>query len=104
MQEKFNSHIRSFVIDNAANMVNMKKSLETKDKDCIDEVYYGCSAHILNLLAKDFELKGVSEHMIQIIKYFCNNQFAREKFNDKKGKNVGLSLSLQVCWNIMCDS
>lgn len=104
VQEKFNCRIRSFVTDNAANMVNMRKSLETQDKDCIDVVCYGCSAHILNLLAKDLELPGVSEHVIQIIKYFRNNQFARAKFSDKKGKSVGLSLPLQVRWNTMCDS
>ena len=62
VKEKFNDCILIFVTDNANSMVNMKKSLETKDKDCIDVMYYGCSAHILNLLAKDFDL--VSEKIL----------------------------------------
>ena len=104
-QEKFNCRICSFVTDNAANIVYMRKSLETDTKDYIDVVSYGCSAHILNLLAKDLELPTVTDHVIQVIKYFRNNQFARAKFNENKGrKGVGLSLPLQVRWNTMCES
>lgn len=103
IQDKFNCRIRSFVTDNAANMASMRKALKTKD--CIEVVCYGCSAHILSLLSKDLEIQSVTEHVVQINKYFRNNQFARAKFNESKGnKSVGLSLPSQVRWNTMCDS
>ena len=38
----------------------------------IDIIYYGCSAYVLNLLAKDLELPNVSKNVIKIIKYFRN--------------------------------
>ena len=33
-----------------------------------------------------------------------NNQFSWAKFNDKKGKSIGLNVPLHVHWNTMCNS
>ena len=35
-------------------------------------VSYGCLTHYMNLLAKDVEVSGVKEHVVQIIKFFRN--------------------------------
>ena len=50
----------------------MRSELEKVD-DGIDVITYGCSSHILNLLAKDMEIVGVEDHIVEIVKYFRNN-------------------------------
>ena len=64
---KFKCHVRSFVTDNAANMSRMRREL--KDNDDVNVITYGCSAHYLNLLAKDVEVSGVRDHLLPVIKY-----------------------------------
>lgn len=44
----------------------------------------GCSAHAINLLATDFELPNVTDHVIILIEYFQNMQILRELYK----KNV----------------
>ena len=44
--------ICKFVTGNAANVQKMRKTLSEKDHEAVFK--FGCSAHILNLLMKDF--------------------------------------------------
>lgn len=67
-KEKFNVNVHSFVTDNARNVKKMREELAKSDD--FDIIYYGCSAHILNLLAKDVECPSISKNVIKIAKYF----------------------------------
>ena len=49
-KREFNCRTGSVVTDNAANMVKMRRELETEDL----VLTYGCRSHLLNLLAHDF--------------------------------------------------
>ena len=55
-EEQFACRVGSFVTDNAANMLKMRKNLADDSES--DMVSYGCSAHYMNLLAKDVEVSG----------------------------------------------
>ena len=50
-----------FVTDNAANIKKMRDAL-AKAGD-LNIIYHGCSAHILNLSAKDLELSNIKVKM-----------------------------------------
>ncbi|KAF2896054.1 hypothetical protein ILUMI_10124 [Ignelater luminosus] len=54
-KDKYNCSATSFVTDNAANMVCMQATVEEKIGTKV--ITYGCSAHILNLLSNDLEIK-----------------------------------------------
>lgn len=92
---KYKCTVKSFVTDNAANMTLMRKTLEEKTNAKV--ITYGCSAHIFNLLCKDFQVKDVIEHVVQIVKYFRNNHLARAKFSQAGGS--ALVLPSDVRWN-----
>ncbi len=96
----FGCKVRSFVTDNAANMSKMRSELAKMDNSP-DVITYGCSAHILNLLAHDIEIPGIKEHVVQIMKYFRNNQFAGAKYKEVGGK--ALILPSDVRWNTLAD-
>ncbi|GBP53013.1 hypothetical protein EVAR_80975_1 [Eumeta japonica] len=54
--------------DNAANMVKMRRELmQLEDGDIGDIITYGCSAHLLNLFAKDIEVE-IKSKVKKIIK------------------------------------
>lgn len=54
--QSFGCSVRSFVTDNAANMAKMRRQLMQLEDDQIgDVITYGCSAHLINLFAKDIE-------------------------------------------------
>lgn len=55
-EETFGVKIKSFVTDNTGNVLKMRKEL-IKDVN-VDIIHYGCSAHILNLLAEDLNIPG----------------------------------------------
>ena len=90
-----NCHVCSFFTDNSA-MVKMRKSLETKTKDCINVVCFDVLC-IFKPACKRFGIFWCTEHVIKIIKYFCNNQFARAKFNENKEEKV-----LALVYSYMC--
>jgi Protein of unknown function (DUF 659)/hAT family C-terminal dimerisation region len=96
----FGCKVRSFVTDNATNMAKMRSELAKLD-DNPDIITYGCSSHILNLLAHDIEIPGVKEHVVQIMKYFRNNHFAGAKYKEAGGK--ALILPSDVRWNTLAD-
>jgi len=49
-EQTFSCHLCSFVTDNAANVAKMRWELECQQD--LDVVTYGCSAHLLNPLAR----------------------------------------------------
>lgn len=98
-EKQFGCHVRSFVTDNAANVAKMRASL--KEKPNVDVTTYGCSAHLLNLLAKDLEIPNIKEQVVQVVKYFRNNHFAAATY--KKAGGLRLVLPQDVRWNTMAD-
>ena len=101
-EQRFGCKVGTFVTDNASNMVKMRRQLEadsiTPDGNIIS---YGCSAHYFNLLAKDVEIPGVTEHIIQIVKYFRNTHLPAAWYKVAGGKK--LVLPLDVRWNTLAD-
>ena len=56
-EKQFGCSVRSCVTDNAANVAKMREELEKRED--IDVITYGCSAHLMNLLAKDLEIPNI---------------------------------------------
>ena len=67
-QETFGVVITAVVTDNAGNMIRMRKLVSAGR----DIVQYGCSAHQLNLLAKDRGPTRVTNSIVEIAKFFRN--------------------------------
>ena len=67
-----------------------------------DLLTYGCSAHLLNLLAKDVEIPEVKEQVVRIIKYFRNTHLPAARYKASGGK--ALVISHEVRWNTITDS
>ncbi|CAG9814586.1 unnamed protein product [Phaedon cochleariae] len=82
-EETFGVKVRSFITDNTGNVLKMRKEL-IKD---VDIIHYGCSAHILNLLAEDLDIPGVTEHILKAIKYFRNKHLPAAFYKEMRGKN-----------------
>ncbi|XP_067144541.1 uncharacterized protein [Centruroides vittatus] len=97
--QKYGCKVRSLVSDNASNMKKMRETLAMTEN--LDIVTYGCSAHILNLLAQDINIKEVNEQVKHIIVYFQNHHFPKAKYKDAGGK--GLILPQDVHWNSLAD-
>lgn len=81
-ETQFGCKIGSFVTDNAANVKKMRDEL-MKDDDSM--ICYGCSAHLLNLLAKDLEVDTIKGH---IVKYFKYNHAASAAYKSAGGKGL----------------
>lgn len=86
--------------DSAANERLMRSHLE-KTED-VDIIQYGCSAHILNLLAKDLEIPAVTASIVKVVKYFRNHHIPAALYKQAGGKK--LVLPLEVRWNTMSDA
>jgi hypothetical protein len=101
--ESFGCIIGSVVTDNAVNMNKMRQELATcEDISSQDILTYGCSAHILNLLAHDIEIPGSKNHIKQIFKYFRNSHFLSARYKMEGGK--AWVLPQGVRWNIFADT
>lgn len=90
---KLNYIPRSLVTDNASNMSKMRKEIATSEKvGKVDILIYGCSAHILNLLAQDIQIPAVAvkEQVKKIVKYFKNVHFAAARYKQEGGKALVL--------------
>jgi hypothetical protein len=60
--------VRSFVTNNVSNMTKMRTELSKNEELSFpDIITYGCSAHILNLLAQDAEIPEVKKDTVSII-------------------------------------
>lgn len=105
--QKYNCIVRSFVTDNAANMAKMREELAQIDEigavnnNVRDIITYGCSAHILNLLAHDLEVNSIKSNIKQVIKYFRNSHKIGAKYKQAGGKT--LILPSDVRWNTFSD-
>ncbi|KAJ8874488.1 hypothetical protein PR048_025348 [Dryococelus australis] len=89
---------RSIVTDNIGNVRKMCSDLE--ENEDLNVIICGCSAHLLNLLAKDLQVPNVKEH-VEIVKYFCKNHFAHAKYKQEGGQL--LVLPKDVRWNTIAD-
>ena len=85
-ENRFGCRVCSFVTDNAANVARMRQDLELRED--VDVITYGCSAHLLNLLAKDLEIANIKEQVVQVVKYFHNNHFACAAFKSAGGQHL----------------
>uniref|UniRef100_A0A1X7VPL6 DUF659 domain-containing protein n=1 Tax=Amphimedon queenslandica TaxID=400682 RepID=A0A1X7VPL6_AMPQE len=94
-QDTFGCQVRSVVTDNAANVAKMRTELQKEDN--LNVITYGCSAHLLNLLAKDLSIPGIKDHVVTVVKYFKYVYFANAKYREAGGLKI--SLALDVCWN-----
>ena len=97
-ESRFDCHITSLVTDCAANMSKMRKEIEA-DHDFF--ITYGCTAHALNLLAKDLEIPGVKDHVVHVMKYFRNHHLPASWYKLAGGKK--LMLPQDVRWNTLSD-
>lgn len=97
----FSCKVRSVVTDNAANVTKTRQLLEQETDLSI--ITYGCSAHILNLLANDYQCNftGVKQHVLYVVKYFRNNHSANACY--RKSGAPKLIVPSEVRWNTMVD-
>lgn len=94
-EEELKCHIRSVVSDNANNVAKMRQLLENRVD--LDVITYGCSAHVLNLLAGDCQFPNVKEHVLVIVKYFRNNHFANALYRASEAPK--LIMPAETRWN-----
>lgn len=101
--EQFGCVVSSVVTDNAANMSKMRRNLVMCEKLQKNQIItYGCSAHLLNLLAHDIEAPGIKSHIKTIFKYFRNSHFFGAKYRMEGGKT--LVMPQDVRWNTLADT
>lgn len=98
-ENQFGCKVGSFVTDNASNMAKMRRNLDQEDN--MDVISYGCSAHYMNLLAKDVEIPGVKDHVVQVMKYFRNSHLPSAWYKAAGGRQ--LVLPQEVRWNTLAD-
>lgn len=94
---RYECKIRSLVSDNASNMTSMRKDLEDMPENNI--ISYGCSAHILNLLAHDLgkDFLSIQKHIVRVAKYFRNHHLAKSWYVRAGGRS--LVLPIEVHWS-----
>ncbi|KAJ8980492.1 hypothetical protein NQ317_000607 [Molorchus minor] len=70
------------ITDNAANVARMRLQMQEKTDDVI-VITYACSAHLLNLLAKDLNIEGVMNNIVWIINHSnkSNSLFRNDSYN-----------------------
>ncbi|KAM7178000.1 uncharacterized protein RBU57_001791 [Macrochelys suwanniensis] len=97
-EKNFKCLLCSVVTDNVANVSKMRRNyLEESPK----LITYGCSAHLMHLLAKDFSVSEITANVAEIEKYFHNNHFAAAVL--KKVGGTKLTLPQDVRWNSVVD-
>lgn len=97
----FAAKVTSFVTDNTGNVKKMRRLLE-EEIPSNDIIQYGCSAHILHLLASDIQIPGLLEQILKVIKYFRNTHLPAAWYKEAKGKR--LITPQQVRWNTATDA
>lgn len=86
--------------DNTGNVSKMRKLVEAAND--VDIIRYGCSAHILNLLAEDIQIPAVKDNVLKVIKYFRNKHLPAAWYKEAKGNK--LIMPQEVRWNTVTDS
>lgn len=99
-EKLFDAKVTSFVTDNTGNVAKMRRLLEENPTRSI--IQYGCSAHILHLLASDVQIPGILEQIVKVIKYFRNTHLPAAWYKQAKGKR--LITPQQVRWNTASDA
>ena len=101
---EYGATVKSVVIDNAANVKEMRELLETnaEENQGIDVIECVCSAHLLNLLPADVEVSGIKEPIVTVAKYFRNKQLPVAWYKDAGGST--LVLPQEVRWNTVKDT
>ncbi|GBP64815.1 hypothetical protein EVAR_50331_1 [Eumeta japonica] len=80
----------------------MRRQLtELEDDQIGDVITYGCSAHLINLFAKDIEEAEIKSDVKKIIKYFKYHHFPQAKYKEAGGK--ALVLPQDVRRNTLAD-
>ncbi len=97
--KELDCHIGSVVTDNAANVNEVRKLSELENE--LKLVTYGCTAHILNLLAHDPEIGNIKEHVVYMVKYFRNNHYVSARYRQEDGQR--LVMPQDTRWNTMCN-
>ncbi|XP_073422200.1 uncharacterized protein [Dendrobates tinctorius] len=100
-EQKFKCLVRSLVTDNAANVSKMRRDLEEQGGNTKLLITYGCSAHLLHLLAKYLSVPEIKANVVEIAKYFRNNHFAAAAL--KRMGGTKLTLPQDVRWNSVVD-
>ncbi|XP_073493834.1 uncharacterized protein [Phyllobates terribilis] len=100
-EQKFKCLVRSLVTDNAAKVSKMRRNLEEQGGNTKLLITYGCSAHLLHLLAKDLSVPEKKANVVEIAKYFRNNHFAAAAL--KRMGGTKLTLPQDVRWNSVVD-
>ena len=88
------------VTDNTGNVANLRRNL-SMEENYKDVHMFGCGAHVLNLLAKDFKNKTICEKVMSIAKYFRNRHQPAAWLKEKLCKK--LILPSEVRWNTIHD-
>ncbi|XP_045110374.1 uncharacterized protein LOC123504116 [Portunus trituberculatus] len=99
VKETFGCTVRSFVTDDYdVNMAEMRKKLVNGENILI----YGCSAHLLNLLLQEMQIRTMKEDITEIIQYFLNHHIPRSLY--KAAGGTLLVMPVETQWNIIADS
>lgn len=102
-QTIFSCKVGSLVTDNHVCMAKMRDEIEASNKDIIA---YGCSAHILNLLAHDFgktnDQENTQKRVVHVVKYFRNHHLPKSWYTEAGG--TALIKPIEVRWNSLFDT
>ncbi|KAM7165749.1 uncharacterized protein RBU57_006893 [Macrochelys suwanniensis] len=100
-EKKFKCLARSLVTVNAANVTKLRRNYLGESEESPKLITYGCSAHLMHLLAKDFSVPVIKANVVEIAKYFRNNHFAAAAL--KKVGGTKPTLPQVVRWNSVVD-
>jgi len=89
-ESMYGCSVKSFVSDNEAKMVKLRKELQQKYSSGSNFfISYGCAAHYLNLLGSDIsKIKNnslITGYVIEVSKYFRNHHIAKGLLNSYCG-------------------
>ena len=87
-EREYGCRVRSFVTDNKANVAKMREQL--RENEDLNLITYGCSAHLLNLLAHDVQVQACKENIVKVIKYFRNVHLAAARYKAAGGSKLVL--------------
>ena len=96
----YNCRTGSVVTDNASNMAKMRRELETEDDEVV--LTYGCSAHLLNLLAQDLTDHDTKRMITEVVKFLRNHQVPAFKYKNLGGTK--LPIPIEIRWNSLVDT
>lgn len=101
-EELYSCRITSVVTDGAANMVRMRK---LANEERTDTIFYGCAAHMSNLLAKDISKLNRYDLLLKkttaVSKFFNSHKLPLGWYRQAGGKQLILGKSVR--WNTFSD-